>query len=419
MYDCKIGWQEMLVLILEGIILSINILLVGYFSYEMILIGINEKRHGVAGMQKRFKILISICHVVYLFDMMLSLWTSYVVFTRWQSCYWKWDIDYKNLEIIFDVGNILWQKMFYLAFIFVYITFAQRFETSVTGSMFESKKLIYYLRITSAVLGLLWVWSISITFVKFSHYWENSDSPDYVDYSNSPGKVIITLEQDTIRIVLYAYIVCSIIVITMFIFKFKQIITTVVNVQNIKASQNDHVHMHDSSGGKSGAGDDGRAYGNSQLNASYDYRKSVEDTMEKKRYDSYLSIVSKITTLSGIALTSTILYMICQIVFLQFIWNKNEYAYEYMSVIFGIDSTINILCLNLNFTHGSKLYTILGCSKLEKQGKICVDCCFDGCKNSCSCKRTRRLKSSNVNVNKNGLELPQLSPTVTPIEINE
>ena len=86
-----------------------------------------------------------------------------------------------------------------------------------------------------------------------------------------------------------------------------------------------------------------------------------------------------------------------------------------MSVIFGIDSTINILCLNLNFRHGFKLYNKLGCQKLEKQGKICVDCCFDGCNNSCQ----RRSKRSSVNVNAKEIELPQLSPTVTPIEINE
>ena len=85
-----------------------------------------------------------------------------------------------------------------------------------------------------------------------------------------------------------------------------------------------------------------------------------------------------VTIMFGIiAMISTIGVVIMTLLLIYIEFFYDIYLYEWLSVIVSIDCTINILCLNLGFEYGSKLYKKLRCYKLEQKCKTFVVWCFN------------------------------------------
>ena len=491
LFDCETNsWQEIILMVLEGLLLMFNIGLVVYFNRKMKETYSTKKR----SLMKKFKVLVTTSNVCYLVAMGLCIQKTYFVFVGWPWCH----ISIVS-RVFIDIGYIFWEKTIYLAFIVVYITFASRFEQCTKGSKFESEKLSWFLRSMDVILVLVWIWTIIASILYYLPTWDsnynNNDTQDgdksVVDY-----EAITNFEANATNIMLGVYCLFSLIVLILFIRQFAQFIKFVVkmdatsNVQvdytdtsrdrrgtystyttnttnsanrkdstalygipprspsvntptarvpslspqtsrasgdpdpdlepedqegttktmtmsplsqtsPVGANSNSYVIPHSNTGSltpayanKGNNGNDGNMGSGNVNNSSggsggssgggvvpgeTTIRTRNVNKKKQEKYNKYLSIVSRTALLSIIALFSTVFLIICVTI----IWtslfennNYNPYMYEYIGIIYGIDSTINILCLNMNFKHGFDLYNKIGCKKLEDEGIKCVLFCF-------------------------------------------
>ena len=86
-------------------------------------------------------------------------------------------------------------------------------------------------------------------------------------------------------------------------------------------------------------------------------------------------MTSRTITLASIALISTIIVVIICDNWL-YIFGLDLYVFEYLIVLLGFDSTINIICANLQYQHGKELYQILNCATLDAQTQKCIVWCY-------------------------------------------
>ena len=318
--DCKMGWQEGILLALDGFLLFISLSAVTYFTYKMFH---KKNKHKL---QVKLKVLVTICNIVYLLCLALNIQKTYLSFMA-VGCYlylYYWE---NTFTIVFDITQMIWRRLFIFAFIIVYMTFAIRLENALKNSMFESKKLNYYLRFSYILLIIVWIWGMIWTFFLFSQYW-NGDKNTYdihdtalIDYN------FLTNDWIVISSTISLEICClfSLIGMILFIYKFKQVVVCV-------AGQFDN-----------GAG--------------------------KKPSQFFESIISKTTLLGILALVSTL-----TVVIVEWTWKMDFYTQQIFGVILSIDSMINIFCLNLNYDHSKSMYNKCNCGKMEKTIKLCVLC---------------------------------------------
>ena len=321
MLDCEIGWQESIILGLSGFVLMSNLILVTYFSFRV-------KKHS-GQLLTKYKILITACNIIYLLQDIMNFLMSFVQYTGW---YWCFD-NPKQAELVYtlwNIGYIIWERLIYLTVIMVYYTFVQRFQDSVKDSIFELTTLRRFFQFTYVLFMLLWLWGL---------FWILMTMLPRIALN---GKEIIDQElmlqfQETRALVWDLYVAVSIIVLMAFIYKFKQILDF-ITLSNNKVI-------------------------------------STINKQNEARYESYLQVLSRTITLATIALVSTMItvYLIDN---WQYIVGADFYAFEYLYVILGIDSTINIVCINLQYRHGKQLYRLLKCSNLERRTKTCVLCCY-------------------------------------------
>ena len=90
----------------------------------------------------------------------------------------------------------------------------------------------------------------------------------------------------------------------------------------------------------------------------------VTDTHQKKLLQSAQRIVRRQTLLITIALSSTMCVTVVNIIwFYLFYWNLAKY--DYITIWQCIDSVIGIICINVQFEHGGKFYSMCRLDKLE------------------------------------------------------
>ena len=109
------------------------------------------------------------------------------------SYYWE-----NTFTIVYDITWMLWRRLFIFAFIMVYMTFGIRLENGLTNSVFESKKLNYYLRFSYIVLIIVWIWGMIWVVFWCAQYW-NGDKNTF-DVDNTAVIDYDFLENDWIMI---------------------------------------------------------------------------------------------------------------------------------------------------------------------------------------------------------------------------
>ena len=125
----------------------------------------------------------------------------------------------------------------YLSFIFTYVNCGQRFIYSLKGSMFELKKLHYFLHFCNVLLFVVWFWSLLVVYI--IAVWTSNDV-------RSHDAVIWILDTSyqtydyTRLIVPKLYVLCSIIAMSLFIYKFGKIVVLMHNVIETSTQQGQH-----------------------------------------------------------------------------------------------------------------------------------------------------------------------------------
>lgn len=85
-------------------------------------------------------------------------------------------------------------------------------------------------------------------------------------------------------------------------------------------------------------------------------------------------VVSRTITLASIALISTI-----AMIFIFDYWfhiSTDLYAFEYVFIMFGIDSIVNIICANLQYPQGQEMYEKLKCTNLDRLTQKYIIWCY-------------------------------------------
>ena len=337
MLDCKIGWQESIILGLNAFILISNSTLVSYFSFRL-------KKHS-GKLLTKYKVLITACNVVYLLQNVMNIVMSFVQYTGW---YWCFDSP-KQGELVFTlwmIAYMIWERLIYLMVIMIYFTFVQRFQDSVKNSIFELTTLKRFFQFTYILFVLLWLWGLFWILVRLLPRIA-LDGEEIIDQE------LMIQFQETRRFVWDLYVVVSIIVLMAFIYKFKKVLDLTLPTMISKTNMGDRVNN----------------------NKVMTTRSSTIKKQKQARYESYLQIVSRTITLATIALVSTMI-TIYVMNYWYYIIGPNLYAFEYLYVLLGIDSTINIICVNLQYPHGIQLYQLLKCSNLQRRTQTCIVCCY-------------------------------------------
>ena len=78
--------------------------------------------------------------------------------------------------------------------------------------------------------------------------------------------------------------------------------------------------------------------------------------------------------------------------------SMNVFWFEFVILYLNIDSTINILCVNLQYSYAIPLYQRLKCYKLEKATKKCIVKCYNFDKKCCkfTCLGKKSTKSKQI-----------------------
>ena len=330
--DCKIGWQEGLVLGLDGLLLFISFFAVIYFIYKICKEDKNK-------LQLILKVLVTTCNIAYILCLAINIQKTYLTFMS-QGC----ELSTKSYgwnttrAIVYDITQITWRRMFIFAFIMVYITFGVRLENGLKNSIFESKKLNYYLRLSYILLIVVWVWGIVWELILYTPEYSETTITDSEEMRG--GTLVVPMENEYVfddlllkstTISLEMCCLFSFIGIILFIYEFKQIAVSI-------ASQ----------------------FSNGPGN---------------QRGKFFESIISKTTLLGVLALASTLTVVIvewCLVMQGGYYGYENVYTQEIFGVILSIDATMNIFCLNLNYDYSKWIYNKFNCGKLEKNGKLCV-----------------------------------------------
>ena len=371
--DCTISWGQVVLITLETLIIILCLFVVSYFIYQMH--GCKQrhcKQHcihkksvakpsrpakKIKKLGKKFSILVTICNVLYLMVAMLSLCQTISWILLW--CPGTYYIDYQY-EIIY----FTWRGLQYLAYIATYFNFIQRFIYSLKDSLFELTRIKYFLYFCSGLLISTWIWDVCVMIVYISLYESNNWKREFIvgfyEVYLEPG------EELTFTAVMRAYIVCSIIAIFLFIYKFRQLIAMFAKSGTVEI-------------------------GNCNNNGTNNY--------QTKRADMFVSMVSRTTILVTIALfTTSVLMIVMQLN--QFLIKQriSRYELECMDLLLGVDIIVNIFCLNLQYEYGKHVYYLFKCNKVENKAKTCILWCYfgnsgnSGNSDNCQCKYCRCCK---------------------------
>lgn len=404
--DCQVSsWQEIIVLVLETLVLMVNLFLVGHLIIQM------KREYGDEGRDKmtQFTVLVIVCNVSYVFATILCIQKTYFVFVGWQWC----NVSLSS-RIFIDIGYIFWEKSIFFAAILVYIIFSLRFERSLNGSMFKSKQLQYYLLFTCLVLVSLWIWSIIASVLYYIPQWDGKidDKKTVVSY-----EALENFTSNATNIMLGVYSLFSIIVLALFLLKFGQFLGLVADTKYYASGTTTGTTPDTTSCTSSTTGNTTGDTTCSAIPTTNHEATNCTKSRRQQQYTKYLSSVSRTALLSTIALTSTVVLIIVVTTIWTVVYsdsNYDPYIYEYIGIAYGIDSTINILCLNLNFKHGLKLYNRIGCNKLESGTSKCVLFCF----HNCNKYKGKHLESA-IHRKRASLELGTATGTPTTVNSNQ
>ena len=350
LYDCKIGSQEGLLLSLEIFCFVICCCLVIFFCTKIC------KKTNKNHLSMRFKILVLTCNILYLFVTFLSFAVSYTWLLL--GCQ-----DYISGETYLTV-LYLWRNISYFVYILTYLNFCQRFIYSLKDSLFELTKMKYFLYFCNVMLFLIFFWVfidasilyvISIKAQSDPSVYEDEFAVNHESYRHFFYHFRINLVQRT-------YIAASIIAMVLFIYKFRQVVI---------------------------------------FTSSSDLRvtPSVPNvTSHGKHGEKLVSVVSRTTVLMTFALSSTVLLLIASMIVYQVFNGATEFFSYYINVGVGIDSSINVLCLNLQYPYSAAFYQRLKCDKIQKTARRCILWCYyeEDKLSSCKCTCTPGMATAAV-----------------------
>lgn len=322
LFDCDIHAQELTLYIVQLSFLIINLCLFLYFSHKLC-----RKTSNIA---TKYKVVLTACNFLF------TIQSCTVLFHAWSwfsyKCY-----NFYGFDDPYQAANITTFSISYnVGIILVFWIFTQRLEDALKNSSMEvSKRIKIIFKCCTVVLVLLSMLDVCLRLIAFNPHWVGQS------YNNRTFWIVLNLYliSPTYLTTMLLFAVSSLIAIYVFIFKFKELLTMI-------------------------------SYADIQTNMN------SKNSIYKQRYGKYLFILNRTTLMACIALGSTVFFLILTIIWDFTIYGNDEidskYLYMYNFVISSADGLINVFCINLQYSHGDKMYKALRCYKLQSKMKYCL-----------------------------------------------
>ena len=327
--DCQIGVEEGIMLAFETFFFVVNLCLIVYFSSRM-------KKHS-GNLKTKYKILITICNVLYLCQNITSFINSNIQYYSFHACYDRSD---EVINTVRWVSTLIWERSWVTAVIMVYFLFIQRFQDGLKDSILELTKLKRFFQLTYFAFFIFWVWTLFVIILLILRSYYQVLFPDFWDF------YIKYDLNDTRPYIWDLYLVASSIAIISFIYKFRQLLLLTTSLDPVGTAV---------------------------------YGADRKPHHQQRKYEAFLKAVSRTVVLATIALLSTLIMVLMVDYWMQLSPNigMNVFWFEFIVLYLNLDSTINILCVNLQYSYAMPLYQRLNCFNLEKVTKKCILKCYN------------------------------------------